>query len=84
MSYSQNTLCYFHLLPAQSFLASPIFNHSGAISDHQPLPLLLASLEQCGSLIHTVNIAPLSLLLGITPVLFTYLSPLAQTSELGF
>ena len=54
------------------------------MSDRQPLPSLLASLEQCGSLTHTVNIAPLSLLLGITPLLFTSLSPLAQTSELDF
>ena len=84
MSYSQNTLCSFHILPAQSFLASPFFNHSGAMSDHQQLRSLLASLEQCGCLIHTVNIAPLSLLLGNTSLLFTYLSPLAQTSELGF
>ena len=54
------------------------------MSDNQPLPSLLASLEQCGSLIHTVNIAPLSLLLGIDPLLFTYLSPLPQMCELGF
>ena len=74
MSYSQSTLRYFHLLPAPSFLASPIFNHSGAMSDHQQLPSVLASLEQCGCLIHTVNIAPLSLLLGIDPLFFTYLS----------
>ena len=84
MSYSQKPLCYFHPLPAQSFLASRIPDHSGAMSGHQQLPSLLASLEQCGSLIHTVNIAPLSLLLGNTSLLLTYLSPLAQTHELGF
>ena len=84
MSYSQKPLCYFHLLPVQSFLAPPIFNHSGAMSEYQQLPSLLASLEQCGCLIHTVNIAPLSLLLGNTSLLLSFLSPLAQTSELGF
>lgn len=34
------------------------------MSSHQELPSVLASLEQARSLIHTVNVAPLSLLLG--------------------
>lgn len=55
------------------------------MSSHQELPSLLASLEQGGSLIHTINIAPLALLLGTaTPLLLTSLFPPTLTIELGF
>lgn len=49
------------------------------MSSHQELPSVLASLEQGGSLIHTVNIAPLSLLLG-NQQRFLDPSPLALSS----
>lgn len=52
---------------------------------HQELPSPLSSLEHGGSLIHTVNIAPLSLLLGSPTLLLSplFLSP-PKIIELGF
>ena len=70
--HSHNTE-HFELLSAQSILTSTIPTQLGAMSSHQGLPSPLASLEHGGSLIHTVNTAPLSLLLGS-------LNPLPLTS----